>query len=54
MKIDFEFQTEYGVFKDALHLSDDHTLTDQEIESLKQERVDAWISIVTSTDVLEE
>ena len=28
IKIDFEFDTPYGVFRDALHLPDDHTFTD--------------------------
>ena len=48
MKIDFEFQTEYGLFRDALHLPDDHGLTDAQIEAMKQERVDNWIAIVTA------
>ena len=48
MKIDFEFQTAYGLFRDALHLPDDNTLTDSEIEALKQERVDNWIVLVTT------
>lgn len=46
MKIDFEFQTQYGVFKDALYLEDDHTLTQQEIEDLKQNRLNTWLTAV--------
>lgn len=51
MKIDFEFQTEHGLFRDALNLPDDHGLTDAQIEALKQERVDNWIAIVTAPPV---
>jgi len=46
MKINFEIPTQYGVFRDALYLSDDHGLSDQEIEALKQARVDNWIYCV--------
>lgn len=48
MKIDFEFQTPYGLFRDALHLPDDHTFTDDEIQTMKQQRVDNWIAVVTA------
>lgn len=48
MKIDFEFQTEYGLFRDALHLPDDHAFTDAELDALKQGRVDNWIAIVSA------
>ncbi len=55
MKIDFTFDTEYGVFSDAISLPDDHTFTDDEIETMKQERVDNWIAIITapSEEVIE-
>ena len=48
VKIDFEFQTDYGLFRDALHLPDDHGLSDAQIEALKAERRDNWIAIVTA------
>jgi hypothetical protein len=48
IKIDFEFETTYGVFRDALHLPDDHGMTDDEIQAMKQQRVDNWIAIVTA------
>ena len=51
MKIDFEFQTPYGLFCDALHLADDHGLTESEIELMKQERVNNWIAVVTAPSV---
>lgn len=48
MKIIFEFQTEYGLFCDALHLPDDHGYSDAELQAMKQERVDNWIALVTA------
>jgi len=48
MKIDFEFDSTYGVFRDALHLPDNHTFTDTEISTMKQQRFDNWIAVVTA------
>lgn len=48
MKIDFEYTTAYGKFRDALHLPDDHTFTEDEINAMKQQRVDNWIAVVTA------
>jgi hypothetical protein len=48
MKIDFEFTTPHGLFRDALHLPDDHTFTEEEIQAMKQQRVDNWIAVVTA------
>jgi hypothetical protein len=48
MKIDFEFSSEYGLFRDALHLPDDHTFTDEEIQAMKQQRFDSWIAVITA------
>ena len=53
MKIDFEFDTPHGLFRDALHLPDDHTFTDDEIQAMKQQRVDNWIAVVTTPPVEE-
>ena len=53
IKIDFEFDTPYGMFRDALHLPDDHTFTDEEIQAMKQQRVDNWIAVVTAPPVEE-
>ena len=53
MKIDFEFQTPHGLFRDALHLPDDHGLGDDAIEALKAERRDNWIAVVTAPAVEE-
>lgn len=53
IKIDFEFTTEFGVFRDALHLPEDHGFTDAEIELMKQQRVDNWLAIVNAPPVEE-
>lgn len=44
MQILFEFDTEYGIYKDALNLEDDHTFSDDELTQMKQNRVDNWIA----------
>ena len=51
IKIDFAFDTPYGRFADALHLPDDHGLSDEQIEALKVERRDNWLAIVTAPSV---
>jgi hypothetical protein len=51
IKIDFQFETPYGKFADALYLPDDHTFTDSEIDAMKQQRVDNWIAAVTTPPV---
>lgn len=48
IKIDFEFDTPHGVFRDALHLPVDHTFTDAEIQAMKEQRRDNWIAVVTA------
>jgi hypothetical protein len=46
IKIDFEFQTKHGKYADALHLPDNHTFTEAEIQAMKEQRRDSWINIV--------
>jgi hypothetical protein len=53
MKIDFEFETKYGVFRDALHLADDHGLSDDELAAMQVARRDAWIAFVENPPVLD-
>ena len=48
MKIDFEFDTDFGVFRDALHLPDDQQFTDAEIDAMKQQRLDNWLAVVNA------
>jgi hypothetical protein len=53
IKIDFQFETPHGKFADALHLPDDHTFTEAEIQAMKEQRRDNWIAIVTAPPVEE-
>ena len=50
IKIDFEKISADGavVYRDALHLPDDHTYSDADIEAMKQTRFDNWYAIVTT------
>lgn len=45
--IPFQFETKYGVFSDALILSDDElaSLTADQIEAMKQQRLSNWLAI---------
>lgn len=51
IKIDFEFSTEYGTFRDALFLPDDHTFSDVDIEAMKQQRLNSWVAVITAPEV---
>jgi len=53
IKIDFQFETKFGKFADALHLPDGHGLTDDEIEAMKQQRLTNWLAIVDAPPVEE-
>lgn len=46
IKIDFEVETNYGKYRDALYLPENHGMTGEQIEAMKQERVDNWIDAV--------
>lgn len=47
MKIEFEQDTVYGMYRDALYFPDDQPLpSEAEIEAMKQERVNNWIAII--------
>lgn len=46
IKIDFEFTTQHGIFRDAIYLPEDHTFTQEEIDVMKQQRLDNWIAII--------
>ena len=51
MKIDFEFETPYGKFADALWFPDGETSpSDSEIEAMKQQRLTNWLALVTPQD----
>ena len=53
MVINFSFDSQYGTFSDALHLPDDHGLSDEQIEAMKQQRFDNWIAVITAPPVQE-
>jgi len=38
---------EINGYKDALFLADDHTLTNAEIEAMKQQRYEKWYAIIS-------
>ena len=48
IKIDFTING----FTDALHLADNHGLTDAEIEAMKQARYDKWDAYVKNPPVV--
>ena len=53
IKIDFEKTSEDGlmIYRDAIYLEDDHTLTDVDIEAIKQQRFDRWYALITNPPV---
>lgn len=54
MQIRFEFDTKYGIFKDALNLPDEHGFSNAELDAIKQARVDAWILHIDTASATEE
>jgi hypothetical protein len=48
LTINFEMSQDGYTLKDAIVLPNDHNLTDDDIESLKQQRFDEWYAIVTA------
>ena len=56
MQIIFKFETPFGPFCDALHLPDDHGLSDEQLEAMKQERLTNWFAVVNPpvVEVIEE
>lgn len=54
LRIDFEFETIYGVYRDALYLEDNHNFTEQEIAAMKQQRLDNWLYVIENPPVESE
>lgn len=52
VKIDFQIETKLGTYSDALHLEDDHGLTEEQIEAMKQQRADKWVEHVESASAV--
>jgi hypothetical protein len=53
IQIVFEKETQHGTYRDALYFPEDQVPSDEEIERLKQERVDNWIAVITAPPVEE-
>jgi hypothetical protein len=51
MKIEFEYSTPHGIFRDALYVED--TIFEQDIETMKLERLNNWIAIIENPPVEE-
>jgi hypothetical protein len=51
MKIDFEYSTPHGIFRDALYVEEG--LSDEQIEAMKQERLSNWIAVIENPPVEE-
>jgi hypothetical protein len=52
MKIEIEFDTPEGVFRDCLHLPDDHTFTESELTTMAQERLASWMATFSNPQQL--
>lgn len=48
IKIDFEISRDGMTYRDALYLPDDHGMTDDQINALKEERYANWLYIVNN------
>jgi hypothetical protein len=54
MKINFEYETQYGKFGDALWFPDDQPLpSEADIEAMKLERLNNWIAVITAPPIEE-
>ena len=43
IRVDFEIQTEYGLFKDSITYMEEENLSEQQIENIKQQRLNKWL-----------
>jgi hypothetical protein len=51
MEIDFKFHTQYGMYGDTLFLSDNDPIpSDDEIATLKQQRLTNWLTLLSDTE----
>lgn len=46
IKVDFEFETKYGKFADAIWYPEDAPMSEAELEAEKQRRLTNWLSII--------
>lgn len=55
VKIDFQYNTPYGVFSDAIwFLQESDVPEEPELELLKQERLNSWIDLITKPSEVTE
>lgn len=54
IKIDFEFELQFGIYRDALYLPENHTYSEEEINAMKQERFDNWYKVITTPAIDDE
>jgi hypothetical protein len=55
VKIDFELDSEFGKYRDAIVLEDGHGLSDEQINEMKQQRLANWTAaIVAAMEASEE
>lgn len=46
LKVDFEFETKYGKFADAIWYPEDAPMSEAELEAEKQRRLTNWLAII--------
>jgi hypothetical protein len=46
VKIDFERETKYGIFRDSITLPESHPFSQTDIDSMMQQRVDNYVSFL--------
>ena len=51
ISIIFEMGEEPNIFRDAIVLPVDHTLSDDDIESIKQSRYASWLKSITTNEL---
>jgi len=54
IKIEFEITKDGYTLKDAIVLPENHGMTNEQIEAIKQKRFDDWYAIVTAPSEEEE
>ena len=48
VKIDFELDSEFGKYRDAIVLDDGHGLSEEQIDELKQQRLASWTTAIVA------
>lgn len=50
----YERETKFGVFRDSLVLPEDHGMSEDQLEALRQNRVNEWIESITAHDATQD